>query len=184
MTETPKTWRGVLKRFNETPKDIQEYFKYLPRLIEAFPWEISLVYTFHRVELAHNMTIYCGTVKLHRCESDLTWKALQNCHMTRQKFKDLFGNVYGKPISATLYSNLEIAEKVRDRVVHGKAASPEQMRKAIVNILTFAREFNEFVYNLAGFRPYGKLQGYKGRTVLLDKSTSRWILKGMGFPIK
>lgn len=152
--------------------------------MDEFPWEISFGYTFQRVELAHNMTIYCGIVKLHRCESELTRNALQNCHMTRQKFKDLFENVYGKPISAALYSNLEIAEKVRDRVVHGKIASPEQMRKAIVKILTFAREFNEFVCNLARFRPYGRLQGFKGPIVPLDKATTRWILKGMGFAIK
>lgn len=184
MEETPRTWRGLLSRFKETPKDVQEYFKFLPQLMEAFPWEIALTYMFYRVELAHNMTIYCGVVKLHRCESDLTWKVLQDYRISRQEFRNLFTNVFGEPINKEIYSSLAAAEKIRDRVVHGKAVTAKEIRTAVVDILSFAVDFNDLVYSLAKFRPYGRLQGFKGPIQPLDRATTRWILKGMGFSVK
>ena len=41
---------------------------------------------------------------------------------------------------------------------------------------------NDWVYQAAGVRPFGDKRGFKGRAEALDKSTTRWILKGMGLP--
>ena len=64
---TPRT-RGILRKFEALPDEIKVYFKHLPRLAEEFPWDVSIGYLFSLVELAHNMTIYCGVVKLHRVD--------------------------------------------------------------------------------------------------------------------
>jgi len=38
---------------------------------------------------------------------------------------------------------------------------------------------NEFVFQIAGFKPFGSLKGFKGRAEPLDKATTKWLLKGM-----
>ena len=60
--------------------------------------------------------------------------------------------------------------------------TPKEAREGLTSVLDFATEFNDFVSSLAGFRPFGKLRGYKGRKKPLPKATTRWILRGMGIP--
>lgn len=179
----PRTWKGVAKQFNQSTSDIQAYFDHLPSLLEKYPWDVSLAYVFTRIELVKHMTIYCGIVKLHRADADLVWKTLEGEHMSRKQFKVFFQTVFGKPIKATVLKRLEQAENVRDRVVHGKEPRDNEIRKAMVDIIDFAEQFNEFVESLAGFRPFGDLRGFKGRAQPLDKATTRWLLKGMGFTL-
>lgn len=50
-----------------------------------------------------------------------------------------------------------------------------------MDILDYATGFNDFVYGIAGLRPFGQLKGFKGRAASLEKSTSRWVLRGVGF---
>jgi hypothetical protein len=54
-------------------------------------------------------------------------------------------------------------------------------RKAALDLIHYAEMFNNKMQEIAGFRPFGSLQGFKGRGQSLDKSTSRWVLKGIGF---
>jgi len=161
-------------------KTLKTYFAHFPKLAQEFPWDVSISYMFSLVELAHNMTIYCGVVKLHRVNNTLARTAVNNHHMTRDGFKDLFKTIFGKPIKKTLEEKLALAEKARDFILHGKDVSEEDKRKAIVDILEYAFAFNNAVDEIAGFKPFGSLQGFKGRAESLDKSTSRWILKGVG----
>lgn len=181
--QVPKTWKGVLNSFRQAPQEIQDYFPSLPGLLNSFPWDVCLAYMFARLELAHNMAIYCGVVKLHRAEISLAWKAVENQHMTRKDFRQFFTVVMGKPISKLTYAKLEKAEKIRDKVLHGKVATPAQMREAAVNVLSYAEDLNQFVSGLAGFQPFDDLRGFKGRAQSLDVATTRWLLKGMGFSI-
>ena len=55
--------------------------------------------------------------------------------------------------------------------------------EAIQDIFVYLKEFNEFVFNQAGFEPCGDLRGFTGRTEKLDKATTRWIPRGLGFKI-
>ena len=89
-----------------------------------------------------------------------------------------------EPVKTTLSTKLSRAEKVRDRVIHGKQVDDNEKREAVLDILEFAEGFNVYVSSLAGFKPFGSLRGFKGRATPLDKSTTRWILKGMGFKLK
>ena len=178
---TPKTWKGVIKHLSTMPQEVQDYFEHFPRLAKEFPWEVSLSYLFGRVELAHNMVIYCGAVKLHGADSALARTAIENHHMTRDGFKKLFETIHGKQIPHAISKKIEESESVRDKVMHGKSATQNEQRQAIADVLDYARDFNEFVYNLSGLRPFDDLRGFKGRKQSLDKATSRWLLKGMGF---
>lgn len=176
---TPRT-RGILNRYNALPDEIKTYFEHFPRLAEEFSWDVSISYLFSLVELAQNMTIYCGVVKLHRVNSTLARIAVDNHHMTRGAFKDLYNTIFGKPLKKTVVDKIAEAEKVRDRILHGKKVSEADKRKAIFDVLEYAEAFNAEVYRVASLKPFGSLKGFKGRAKPLDKSTSRWILKGIG----
>ena len=69
--EKVKSKPGLLNFYKASTKEIREYFKHLTALIEAFPLDVALAYVFSRVELAHNMALYCGIAKLHKADTTL-----------------------------------------------------------------------------------------------------------------
>ena len=175
-----KTYKGVISHFNAAPNDVKEYFPDFVELVEKYPWEVSVSYFFSRVEQAKHMTIYCGVVKKHWCDSALTKQMVNEEHMSRGRFKELFKTVFGKNISKPILEKLELGESMRDKIAHGKAWTQKEVREGLVNSIDFAIEFNDFVQATAGFRPFGNLKGFKGRAESLPKSTTRWVLQGMG----
>jgi hypothetical protein len=178
---TPGSWRGMANEYHKLPDEIQRYYEHFPSLCESYPWDVVIAYLFSRVELAQNMTIYCGVVKCHRVDSEIAKKAVNNQHMTRQGFKDLYKSIFGKAIPSAIASKLDHAEDTRDKILHGKPVSEADKRKAVYDLILYAKEFNDKLQDLAGFKPFDSLQGYKGRAQSLDKATSRWVVKGMGF---
>jgi len=176
-----KSKPGLLACFNGLPPDVRRYFEHLPALIESLPLDVALSYVFARVELAHNMALYCGITKLHRASSEMAYHAVQKHHMTRAEFRAKYAVIYGNEITDVVANLLTHAEGVRDHVMHGKSATDDQKRNAIANVLRYAVGFNECTVALHGPKPFGDLRGYKGAAQALDKSTTRWMLKGMGF---
>ena len=85
-----KSKPGLLNFFHKSPAEIQKYFEHLPNLIEQFPLDVVLTYVFARVELAHNMALYCGIAKLHRADTGLARHAVQAHHMTRKEFRSKY----------------------------------------------------------------------------------------------
>jgi hypothetical protein len=180
----PGTRSTVLKHYEGMPKNVQEYFKHLPQLLEhGFPLDVCLSYLFGQVELAHNMTLYCAVVKKHRANTRLARNVIDSHHMTRAGFKDLFSTVIGKSIPGATMAHLEQAQAIRDKILHGTTAREKDKRRAIVSVLTYSSEFNAAVKGFAGFAPFGSLKGFKGRGQSLDIKTTRWVLKGMGFSL-
>ncbi len=175
-----KTYKGVISHFNKAPNEVRDYFPDFTQLVEKYPWEVSVSYFFSRVEQAKHMTIYCGIVKLHWCDSALTRKMVNEEHMSRGRFKTLFKTVFGKNISESILRKLESGESVRDKIAHGKSWTQKEVRGGLVSSIDFSIEFNDFVQNIAGFRPFGNLKGFKGRAESLPKSTTKWVLQGMG----
>ena len=175
-----KTYKGVINHFKKSPNEVQEYFPEFIDLVENYPWEVSVSYMFSKIEQAKHMTIYCGIVKNHWCESTLTRKMVNEEHMSRGRFKELFKTVFGKNISKTVLEKLEVGESMRDKIAHGKNWTQKEVREGLVSAIDFATKFNELVYNLAGFKPFGNLKGFKGRAESLPKETTRWVLLGMG----
>lgn len=185
MENIPGSWRGVRNRFDRSPEEVQAYFANIPELIENYDWEVSLGFMFTRLEKALNGMLYCGTVKKHRAHSVKAKEMVNKHHMTRKEFRRLFRNVFGKPVRKALTEILEQAEAVRDQVVHGKPASAADQRKAIIRVLEYAEGMNEYVNILAGFKPFtNDLRGFTGRRESLDKSTTVWLMKGLGFQKK
>jgi hypothetical protein len=172
---------GILKKFDELPENLKAYLSHFPDLVaDEYPWDVSISYLFARIELAQNMTIYGGVVKLHRVHSAVAKSAIDRLHMTRPRFRELYKTIMDNPISDDAIIKSRDAEKIRDKILHGKKVSESDKRKAVVSVLEFANLLNEQVFEDAQFRPFGSMQGYKGRATPLDKSTSKWVLKGMG----
>lgn len=178
-----KSVKGLVAKYNAAPQRVRSYFSHLPGLAKDYPLEVCLAYVFSKVETAHHMALYCGIVKLHRGESNLSWTAVGSHHMTRGEFRSMFETVFGKPLKPAIAKKLQAAEEVRDRVLHGKSSSEADKRTAIASLLEYAVEFNDELQAMAGMRPFGDMRGFKGAAKALDKKTTRWILKGMGFTV-
>lgn len=179
-----KSYISVIKHFEAAPANVQKYFPNLAELVKSYPWEVPISYAFSRIELAKRMTIYCGIVKLHWCESTVTWRLVSEDYMERGRFKDLFRIVYGHQIPVDLIAKLERGEKIRDKIAHGKRWETKEAREGLTSVIDFATEFNDFLYEHAGFRPFGDLRGFKGRKQSLAAATTHWVLRGMGIPKK
>jgi hypothetical protein len=175
------SYRSLLKRFEQCPDGLKNWFSSLPSLLESFPYDISIAYLFLRVEQVQNLALYCGLVKLHQADTGLARKAVETQHLTRDGFLALYASVFGKPFSNETRGKIVAAEKVRDRVVHGKTVEDSELRKAIADVLDYAEALNTDVKEIAGFGPFEELRGFKGRAESLGPQTTRWLVKGLGF---
>jgi len=178
---TPKTWIGVVREFEGCSDEIKSYFEHFISLTKTYPWDVVIAYLFSRVELAQNMIIYCGCVKCHRVDAELARTAVNEQHMTRRGFREFYKSIFGTALPREMASKLGHAEEIRDKILHGKPVSEEDKRKAVVDIIRYAEITNDKLNTAAGFKPFGSLKGFKGRGQALDRSTSRWVLKGIGF---
>jgi hypothetical protein len=178
----PGSWRGVVNRYRACPPEVQNYFSDLPSLIENYDWEVCLGFMFIQVERALNTMLYCGARKMHKADSDVARRFIEAQYMTRKEFRRLFSNVFGQEIPAAVVAGLVEAEKIRDKVIHGKNATDVDKRKAVVGVLKYAEEMNSLVKGIAGFEPFtDNLRGFAGRGETLDEKTTAWLMKGLGF---
>jgi hypothetical protein len=187
QTLTPKafmaipSYKAVLKHYASVPADVQKYFSQLPPLIQNFNWDVCIAYQFIGVETAQNRILYGGVVKLHRADAYVADSMLYSLHVTRASFLELVANIFGKPLPDAVANKLKFAEGVRDKTVHGKGIAEAEARQALVDVLDYATEMNKFIEGIAGFRPFGDMRGFKGAAQPLEKSTTHWLLKGLGF---
>lgn len=183
-----KTRAGLKNLFNSLPSEIKGYFADLVPLVDqSFAIDIVLAYVFFKLEQGQRVALYCGARKLHKTETVLTWKAIDSQYITRDKYKEYFQTIYNfkPPDEAT--RALKEAEEIRDKVMHGSNIADRRKLEGISKALHYARIMNESIYRhrKCGFKPFNNyLRGVFGRLGSLDKSTTRWILKGMKFNIK
>jgi hypothetical protein len=179
----PANRKQLRLHFDNAPSDVREYLSDLPGLLEQYPLDVALAYVFSRVELAHNMALYCGVVKLHHANIEVARPAIDASHMTRDGFHKKYETVFGRPLPSDTQQLLEDAETIRDEVMHGKRPLEREKRQAIKKVIDYASHFNDAVHSAGKLRPFGKLQGFHGRGTRLSKATTRWMLRGMGFPL-
>ncbi len=183
MAQVP-SYKAVFKHYDKSPENIRRYFDQLPQLLKQdFPYEVSLAYLFLRTERAQNRALYCGVVKLHKAHAEVAENAVNAQHLTRKGFLDLYQTIFDKKLPDAIHRKIETAESIRDKVIHGKSMTDKSMREAHCDIIDYATELNKELLQVAGFEPFGSIQGFKGRGQSLDKKTSKWLLKGMGFSI-
>ncbi|MDE0003290.1 MAG: hypothetical protein OXQ29_11400 [Rhodospirillaceae bacterium] len=182
MPRVPGNWQGVVNRINDSTDEIKGYFDPVPELIECYPWEVSIGYMFTRVEQAHNHLLRGAAVKIHGVNNSTATRFVDRQHMTRKEFSRLYKNVVGDAIPKRSVKILSEAEKIRDRVVHGKRVAQKDQRTAIVYIVEYAEMINEKLLEKANFFPFKADQrGYAGRRTTLPDATSAWVMKGLGF---
>ncbi len=183
----PKTKKGLLAFYNSMPREVQAFFADVPHLVSGgFSLDVSLAYIFFRLEKGQRLALFCGARKLHKTESSLTWKAIDSHELTRNGFRELFRTIFGYDLSEQASGDIKRAEAIRDDLMHGRDVSEAKKREAIALALDYARAMNNLVANTkkSGFKPYSSdLRGFVGRLASLDKATTRWILKGMGFKL-
>ena len=164
-------------------QEVREYFEHIPRLLDEFSMDVCLAYVFSRLELGQNMALYCGVVKVHKADKVVASSAVGSQHITRDTFVTLFETVFGHSLPQAAHNDLKSAQKTRDLIMHGKNASPDRIRNAIAQVLEYAEAINDQLGQNHGFKPFGSLQGFAGWTKKLDKRTTRFMLKGMGFSL-
>lgn len=184
MPNEIKSRPGLLAAYGKCSDEVKAHFGHLEKLVVDFPLDVALAYVFARLELAQNMALYCGVVKVHRGDSELTRRAISIHHLTRENFVLLYEEVFDLKLPTHAKADLETAEEVRDAVMHGKPPSEEKMRNAVARVLEYADAVNKQLRQKHGIIPFGSdLRGFTGRAEKHDKRTTRFLLKGMGFTI-
>lgn len=182
LPSVPRTWVGVVNKINSSSNEVQSYFFPIVELIENYYWEVSLGYMFTRLEQAHNRVLRGGAVKIHSVNNTIATKYVDDQHITRREFSRLFKNIVGVSMPDELATILRDAEKIRDRVLHGKSVTDGEKRKAIVFLIEYSEKMNQILQARARFKPFKYDQrGFAGRKNTLPNSTSVWLMKGLGF---
>ena len=175
--------RTLTDQFDSCPEEIRAYFSDLPRLLDSFPLDVSISYLFSQIERAHNATLCAGAVKVHKANRNVARAVVGAQHMTTEGFQEQFETVFDKPIPDEVKQELEAAEIVQDKILNGQRTQEKEKREAIAHALDYAQGLNRFVNGLAKFKPFGDQKGSNGCAESLGKSTTRWMLKGMGFSL-
>lgn len=183
MATQIKTKAGLKRAYTGCSDEVRQYFKHLPTLLDDYPMEVCLAYVFARLELAQNMALYCGAVKIHKVNAEVARNVIGTHHLTRKGFIELYKTVFDLDLPKEAHDDLKSAEETRDHVMHGKQTSDDRIRNAIARVLEYAEEINKQLNLKHELKPFGDLRGFSGRAQKLDKRTSRFLLKGMGFAI-
>ncbi len=180
---------SVIEAYNVCDDDIKNYYSELISLLQddRFSNEIAISYCFFKLEQALHRILYGGLVGVHRADKTLAMQAVDELHLTRNGFVELCSKIFKddndktKNINQSILSIIKSAEKVRDRVMHGKDVKPAEIRKAITVVLMYSTKLNSEIKQIAGFTPFGSMKGFKGRSQSVNETTTKWLLKGLGF---
>lgn len=175
--------RTVMDQFDSCPEEIRAYLSELPRLLDSLPLDVSISYLFTQTQRAHNAALCSGAVKVHKANRNVARATVAAQRMTIEGFQEQFETVFGQPIPDEVKQMLEAAETVHDKILNRQRTPEKEKREAIGHVLDYAQALNRLVNGLAKFRPFGDQKGSDGCAESLGKSTTRWMLKGMGFTL-
>jgi hypothetical protein len=175
--------RTVMDQFDSCPEEIRTCLSDLPRLLDSFPLDVSISYLFTQIQRAHNATLCSGAVRVHKANRNVARAAVGAQRVTIGAFPEQFEAVFGKPIPDEVTDELEAAEIVHGKILNGQRTLEKEKRETIGHVLDYALALNRFVNGLAKFKPFSDQRGSDGCAESLSKSTTRWMLKGMGFSL-
>jgi hypothetical protein len=180
---TAANYKQVINYFDKLPQDIKLWLKEVPDLVQKYDYEVSIALIFSRIESIKHIIIHRGLVKIHKTNSELTWEILELDHMSRDRFSKIFKTVFNCDIPKSTSDKIKLAERVRDKVMHGKSITGADARNALISSFEYLKEIDEFMQqHSSNIRPFGDGRGFKGRAGTLTKDTTRWVLRGMGLP--
>jgi len=177
----PKSYKGLRKEYDKLDEDVRSYLnKLAPLLTDGKNFEIALSYCFMKLEEGHHRALKCGLVRIHECASAKVDSELEKQHFTTEKYRTVFKNVFGEGIPKEAIANLEKAQSVRNKLIHGKSTTEGMRREAIYFAIIYMNLVGIFVYKKIQKNPYGDLRGLAGKKKLLPAKSTIWMLKGLG----
>ena len=184
--EQPSNYKAVKKIYDSLGDDIKSYFNQAEILLthEDIGLDVCLAYLFLRIEAVQNRALFGALSKLHRVDTKFARRLLNMQHITRDGYLSLFKNIFGHELSDETTKLLNTAKKVRDRLIHGKSVSEAELRTAIVDCFKYSIAFKEEIYKISKFSPFSDMRGVKGRGKSLSPTTSKWIMRGLGFGVR
>ena len=75
--------------------------------------------------------------------------------------------------------NLNFLRKLETKTVHGKDVNEAAFRQAVVDVIDYAVLLDHQTQTIAQFKPFGDMRGFKGAKQPLEKTTTRWLLRGL-----
>ena len=181
MTVQVKSIPELKEKHANCSSEVRKFFKHISDILDKkLPLEVCLAYAFFRLERGQNMAIYCGAVKLHNVAPDLAKDAIEVHRMGRKDFCKIYYQVFNLEIPQNAFGGLHTAQQTRNAIMHGKKASPADIRNSIAFVLEYAEEVNRQLKKECGLKPFSDLRGFSGGAQKLDTETSRRILKNMG----
>jgi len=179
---------SVRKAIGKFDDDLKLTFEHVPEIVEKLGKmpSIALAYCFSQIENGQRRLLYAGILRKYRLNSELTWKFVLEHDITRKDFQAIYKSVFGHAIPTAIPEKLAAAEKIRDRMIHGKRPTVKEMWGAVLCCFEYCNEFNEHLRKKAGFAGFGRMQGItgiKGRPPL-DRAVSRLALLGLGLSPK
>jgi hypothetical protein len=175
--------QSVIDVFNNSTARTQEHFRHVPSLIQQYQPSVALGYVFDRTAEAHNAIIVAGLVVKHRAYRDVAREIASFQECTWDEFHYEFQTVFGSVIPETASDPYIFANEMRRALMSGKRVSSKDQCAVIENVLRYADAFDAFVWADARLHPFSDLSKVKSRGAALDKESTRWVLKGMGFPL-
>jgi hypothetical protein len=174
--------RTVLKKFNAHDEEVIDYFAPCSDLLtDEYRYEVVISYMFSRIEIAHREVLYFGVVKLHEVDSKLARTIINEYDLQCGDFRTKFEQIYGYRMPAELREKIESAEKVRDRILHGKKNKEAgDMGRAILDTMDYLTGLNDLLYEKSRIWIAGDRRGMMGNRASHSKASSKWILMGMG----
>lgn len=177
----PASYKSLIRHFQGQSQQIQDYLGNFENLIQSYSYEVTVAYCFFKLEQAYNRTLYGGARKLHKVQHQVLTQVLDRQHLSREGFLTFYNVIFGKAVTTSTQSKIKFAEKIRDRIIHGKSVPNVDSRRCLAELLDFATELDKEVQAAAGFSPFADMRGLNGSRTSLDKATTRWVLRGMGF---
>lgn len=171
----------IKNRFNTLSAEVKTYFVHTPKLIDSFPPDVCLAYLFSGIRAVHRRAFYLGIVRKYNTDRDLTFELVDLRTFQLSEFSHEFEKVFGHHFATETIEHLEQVQRTRNKSLHGQSVKPQETLQAVLDILEYAEALNNDLKDLIGKTPFKGLEGAAGRIKPLNRETSMWILKGMGF---
>ena len=160
-----KSYIGLQRQFLALPAPTKTYLKGLETLLSASEtFAVALAFVFMKLEEGNHRALKCGLIRIHKCNSAKVDDALEKQHFTRAYFRGVFKNVFGEDIEKSLLDWVQVSEKVRDKLIHGKGAPVPDLRGGISNALKYIDGLGTYVETKTKKNPFGDLRGLAGKS--------------------